>query len=76
MELFQALNYTSKQLIKREKNYLLFLLEMDAVVWAMLYYQEHLRGRRFILYRTQASRDSGNITYKNHKQTPTGHDGF
>jgi hypothetical protein len=23
---------------------------MDAVVWAMEYYQEHLRGRRFILY--------------------------
>jgi hypothetical protein len=23
---------------------------MNAVVWAMEYYQEHLRGRRFILY--------------------------
>ncbi len=23
---------------------------MDAVVWAMEYYQEHLSGRRFILY--------------------------
>ena len=23
---------------------------MDAVVWAMEYYQEHLTGRRFIVY--------------------------
>ncbi len=47
---FQAISYASKQLIKHEKNYSPFLLEMDAVVWAMEYYQEHLRGRRFILY--------------------------
>jgi hypothetical protein len=33
-----------------EKNYSPFLLKKDAVVWAMEYYQEHLRGRRFILY--------------------------
>jgi hypothetical protein len=26
------------------------LLETNAVVWAIEYYQEHLRGRRFILY--------------------------
>jgi hypothetical protein len=26
------------------------LLEMDAVVWAMEYHQEHLRGWQFILY--------------------------
>jgi hypothetical protein len=37
---FHSISYTSKQLIKHE---------MDAVVWAMEYYQEHLRGRRFIL---------------------------
>ena len=47
---FHAISYASKQLIKHEKNYSPFLLEMDAVVWAMEYYQEHLRGRRFILY--------------------------
>jgi hypothetical protein len=47
---FHAISYASKQLIKHEKNYSLFLLKMDAVVWAMEYYQEHLRGRRFILY--------------------------
>jgi hypothetical protein len=47
---FHAISNASKQLIKHEKNYSPFLLEMDAVVWAMEYYQEHLRGRRFILY--------------------------
>jgi hypothetical protein len=45
-----AISYASKQLIKHEKNYSPNLLEMDAVVWAMEYYQEHQRGRRFILY--------------------------
>ena len=40
---FHALSYTSKQLIKNEKNYPPYLLAMDAVVWAMEYYQEHLR---------------------------------
>jgi putative transposase len=45
-----AICYASKQFIKHEKNYSPFLLEMDVVVWAMKYYQEHLRGRRFILY--------------------------
>jgi hypothetical protein len=45
-----AISYPSKQLIKHEKNYSPFLLKMDAVVWTMEYYQEHLQGRRFILY--------------------------
>ncbi len=47
---FHAISYASKQLIKHEKNYSPFLLEMDAVVCAMKYHQKHLRGRRFILY--------------------------
>jgi hypothetical protein len=47
---FHSISYASKQLIKHEKNYSPFLLEMNAVVWAMEYYQENLRGRRFILY--------------------------
>jgi hypothetical protein len=47
---FHAISYASKQLIKHKKNYSQFILEMDAVVWAMECYQEHLRGRRFILY--------------------------
>jgi hypothetical protein len=47
---FHAISYASKQLIKQEKNYSPCLLEKDAVVWAMEYFQEHLRQRRFILY--------------------------
>jgi hypothetical protein len=47
---FQGISYASKELIKHEKNYSPFLLEMNAVVWAMEYYQEHFIGRRFILY--------------------------
>jgi hypothetical protein len=50
---FHAISYVWKQLIKNEKNYSPFLLEMDAVVWAMDYYQEHLRGCRFIPYTDQ-----------------------
>jgi hypothetical protein len=45
-----AISYVSKQLIKHGKNYSPFLLEMDAVVWAIEYYQEHLQGCRFLLY--------------------------
>jgi hypothetical protein len=47
---FHAISYASKQFIKHEKYYSPCLLEMHAVVWAMEYYQEHLRRRRFILY--------------------------
>ena len=47
---FHALSYASEQLIKNEKNYSPYLLEMDPVVWAMENYPEHLRGRRFIVY--------------------------
>jgi hypothetical protein len=39
-----------KQQTKHKNNYSPLLLEMDAVVWPMKYYQEHMRGRRFILY--------------------------
>jgi hypothetical protein len=45
-----ASSYASKQLFKKKKKNTQFLLETDALVWAMEYYQEHLRGRRFILY--------------------------
>ena len=47
---FHAISYAFKQLIKHQKNCSPFLLEVDAVVWDMEYYQELLRGRRFILY--------------------------
>ena len=47
---FYDISYASKEILKHEKKYLPFLLEMDDIIWAMEYYQEHLRGRRFILY--------------------------
>jgi hypothetical protein len=46
---FHSISYASKQLINCKKKSL-FLLEIDAVVWEMKCYQEHLRGRRFFLY--------------------------
>ena len=42
---------------------------MDAVVWAMEYYQEHLRGRGFIVY-------TDHPAHKNPKQTNIGNVGF
>ena len=37
---FHALSYASKQLIKHENYNTQYLVEMDAVVWAMDYYQD------------------------------------
>ena len=47
---YHAISYASKQLIKHQKNYSPYLLELDATVWAMEYWQEYLRGKRFVLY--------------------------
>jgi hypothetical protein len=47
---FHAISYASRQLVTHEKNYSPYLLEMQAAVWGMDYFQEHLRGKRFILY--------------------------
>jgi hypothetical protein len=55
---FHAISHVSKQLIKHEKNYSPFLLEMDTVVWAMKYYQEHQKGRRFIFYTDHKPRET------------------
>ena len=47
---FHSIAYASKQLLKHQKNYSPYLLELDATVWAMEYWQEYLRGRKFVLY--------------------------
>ena len=47
---FHAISYASRQLVTHEKNYSPFLLEMQGAVWGMDYFQEHLRGKRFILF--------------------------
>ena len=48
--IFHAISYASRQLVTHEKNYLPFLLEMQSAIWGMEYFQEHLRGKRFILF--------------------------
>ena len=42
--------YASRALIKHEKNYTPFLLEMMAAVWAMEHFDSYLRGRKFTLF--------------------------
>ena len=68
---FHALSYASKQLIKHKNNYSPYLLEMDAVVWAMEYYQEHERTKIHCLHRSQTTRVYGNFAQKNVKQIDT-----
>ena len=47
---FRVISYGSRQLVKHEKNYSPFLLEMTAAVWGMEFYDEYLRGKHFTLY--------------------------
>jgi hypothetical protein len=47
---FHAISYASKQIIKHEKDYSPFLLEMDVVVRAKDYKKKYLLGRRLIHY--------------------------
>jgi len=46
---FRVISYGSRQLVKHEKNYSPYLLEMAAAVWGMEFYDEYLRGRRFVV---------------------------
>jgi hypothetical protein len=47
---FYAISFASRQLKDLEKNYSPFLLEAAAAVWGMDYFNEYLKGRKFILY--------------------------
>ena len=47
---FHVLSYGSRQLVKHEKNYSPYLLEMAAAVWGMEFYNEYLKGKQFTLY--------------------------
>ena len=42
--------FASRALLKQEKNYSAFLIEMQAAVYGIEYFAHYLRGRRFILY--------------------------
>jgi RNase H-like domain found in reverse transcriptase len=47
---FHAISFTSRQLKDHEMNYSPFLLEAAAAVWGMDFFNEYLKGKRFILY--------------------------
>lgn len=47
---FHVISYGSRQLQKNEKNYSPFLLEMAAAAWGMDFYNEYLKGKRFVLF--------------------------
>ena len=46
----RAVGYASRGLIKHENNYLAFLLEMQACVFGIEYFQDYLTGKHFYLY--------------------------
>jgi len=46
----RVIAYASRALIKHEKNYTPFLLEMLAASWAMDYFDTYLKGRKFKLF--------------------------
>ena len=46
----RAIAYASKQLVKHEKNYTPFLVEMAAMIWAMEHFDTYLRGQHFTVY--------------------------
>ena len=47
---FHVISYGSRQLLKHEKNYSPYLVEMQAAVWGMDFNATYLRGKRFVLY--------------------------
>lgn len=47
---FRVIGYASRKLVKHEKNYTPFLLEMQAAIWGMEHFDTYLKGRQFTLY--------------------------
>jgi len=47
---FHAISFALRQLKDHEINYSPFLLEAAAAVWGMNFFNEYLKGKRFILY--------------------------
>ena len=46
----RVIGYASRRLIKHEKNYPAFLIELQAAVYGMEQFEVHLRGRKFVMY--------------------------
>jgi hypothetical protein len=49
---FHVISYGSRQLVKHEKNYSPYLVEMAAAVWGMEFYNEYLKGKQFTCTQT------------------------
>ena len=46
----QVIAYASWKLVQHEKNYMPYLLEMQAAIWAMEHFDTHLCGQHFTLF--------------------------
>ena len=46
----QVIAYASRKLVQHEKNYMPYLLEMQAAIWAMEHFDTHLCGCHFTLF--------------------------
>ena len=46
----KVIAYASRQLLKHEKNYTPFLVEMQAMIWGMDHFDTYLRGRKFTVF--------------------------
>jgi ribonuclease HI len=46
----RVIAYASRKLVKHEKNYSPYLLEMQAAIWGMEHFRNYLNGHHFTLY--------------------------
>ena len=46
----QVIACASRKLVQHEKNYMPYLLEMQAAIWAMEHFDTHLCGQHFTLF--------------------------
>jgi hypothetical protein len=56
--------FVSRQLLKNEKNYTPFLVEMAANVWAMEHLNTYLKGRTFTVYSEHKSLEAHSKRHK------------
>ncbi len=60
---FHSISFASRKLKDHEMNYSPFLLEAAAAVWGMDFFNEYLRGKRFILYTDHKKHWRSWVTY-------------
>jgi hypothetical protein len=69
---FYAISFASQQLKDHEKNYSPFFLEAAAAVWGMDFFNEYLKGKRFILYTDHKPLEETWSPAQSDLQTPRG----